>query len=260
MPTFVSDNPLFLLLFFMTGFFSGFVDSIAGGGGLISVPVLLLTGMPPQMVLGTNKFQASFGSFTSAYNYISKGIITLKECVTGIMFTLTGAAFGSFLVQQINSDFIRHLIPFLLIPIALYSFFGGGFSETRKPRLPLKLFYLIFGLALGFYDGFFGPGTGSFWTAAFVFLMGFELTKATGATKIMNFTSNFTALLIFFIGGNIDYKTGIVMAVGAATGARIGSSLAAKKGTGFIRPLFITVVLFTIANLLYQNYGNSLFK
>lgn len=255
MPELISDNPLFLLLFFFTGLFSGFIDSIAGGGGLISVPVLLMTGMPPQMVLGTNKFQASFGSFTSAYNYISKGIIGLRECVWGIVFTFTGSATGSFLVQQISADFVRHLIPFMLIPIALYTFFGGSFSENRNQRMPLNLFFFIFGLLLGFYDGFFGPGTGSFWTAALLFFMGFELTRATGATKVMNFTSNVTALGLFVIGGNIDYRTGLIMAVGTATGARIGSNMAAAKGAGFIRPVFILVVIVTISVLFVQNYS-----
>lgn len=243
------------ILLFIAGFFSGFVDSIAGGGGLISVPVLLTTGMPPHMVLGTNKLQASFGAFSSVYNYTSKGIVSVKDCFVGILFTLTGAASGAFLVQQISPDFIRHLIPFLLIPIVFYTLFSGSIGETRKAKIPANFFFISAGLVLGFYDGFFGPGTGSFWTVAFVYFLGFELTKATGATKVMNFTSNAVALLIFFIGGNIDYKAGFLMAAGSVIGARVGSNLAVKNGSQFIRPIFITVVFVTIASLFYQNYA-----
>lgn len=254
MDLFINVSSEILILLFITGFFSGFVDSIAGGGGLISVPVLMATGMPPQMVLGTNKLQSSFGAFSSVYNYTKKGVISIKECTFGIVFTVIGAAFGSFLVQQINPDFIRQLIPFLLIPIVFYSIFSGSLDENRKAKLSSNIFFFFAGLVLGFYDGFFGPGTGTFWTAAFVYFMGFELTKATGATKVMNFTSNIVALSLFFIGGNIDYKAGFVMAAGSVIGARIGSNLAAKKGSRFIRPVFITVVLVTIASLFYQNY------
>jgi len=241
-------------ILFIAGFVSGFVDSIAGGGGLISVPVLLATGMPAHMVLGTNKFQASFGSFSSVYNYTRKGVVLIRECFTGIFFTIVGAALGAFLVQQLNPDFIKQLIPFLLIPIVLYTLFSNSFGESRKAKVQENLFFLITGIVLGFYDGFFGPGTGSFWTAAIVYFLGYELTKATGTTKVMNFTSNFVALLLFFVGGNIDYKAGICMAVGSFVGARIGSNMAVKKGSGFIKPIFITVVFATIASLFYQNY------
>lgn len=246
---------MILTLLFITGFFSGFVDSIAGGGGLISVPVLMATGMPPQMVLGTNKFQASFGSFSSMFNYAGKGVVDIRDCFTGIFFTLTGSAVGAFLVQQLDPGVIRHLIPFLLVLIVIYTAFSNSFGEGGRARVGKNLFFIIAGLTLGFYDGFFGPGTGSFWTAAIVYFMGFELTKATGTTKVMNFTSNVVALLLFFIGGNIDYQAGLCMAVGSFTGARIGSNLAVKKGTRFIKPVFLTVVIATVISLFYQNYA-----
>jgi len=257
MTSLISTSPEILALMFFTGFFSGYVDSIAGGGGLISVPVLMTTGMSPQMVLGTNKLQSSFGAFSSAYNYTRKGVISLKECFAGIIFTIIGAAFGSFLVQQISPDFIRRLIPFLLIPIVIYTVFSGSLDDNRKPKVPKNFFFFFGGLVLGFYDGFFGPGTGSFWAAAFVYFMGFELTKATGATKIMNFTSNFIALMLFVLGGNIDYQIGLLMASGSVFGARVGSNMAAKKGNRFIKPVFLSVVIVTIASLFYKNFING---
>jgi hypothetical protein len=246
-----------LMLLFATGFFSGFVDSIAGGGGLISVPVLMTTGMPPQMVLGTNKLQSSFGAFSSVYNYTRKGVVNLKDCVSGIVFTIIGAVFGTTAVQLMDPALIRHLIPVLLVPVFVYTLVSGSMDTQREARMPRTLFFFVAGTGLGFYDGFFGPGTGSFWAAALVFFMGMELTKATGTTKVMNFTSNIVALSLFVIGGNVNYAAGFVMAAGSIIGARVGSSLAVKKGSRFIRPVFVSIVMLTIIRLLYQNYASA---
>ncbi len=243
-----------LILLFFTGFISGFVDSIAGGGGLISVPVLMATGMPPQVVLGTNKLQSSFGALSSAYNYTRKGVVDIRECVSGIIFTIIGASAGAISVQLLNPDFIRQLVPFLLIPVFVYTIFSGSLNKASEAKLPRNLFFFIAGIVIGFYDGFFGPGTGSFWAAGLVFFMGMELTHATGTTKVMNFTSNVVALILFLIGGNVNFQVGFVMAIGSVIGARTGSSMAVKKGSRFIRPVFVTIVLLTIIRLFYQNY------
>ncbi len=244
-----------LILLFFTGFLSGFVDSIAGGGGLISVPVLMTTGMPPQVVLGTNKLQSSFGAFSSAYNYTRKGVVDFRECIPGIIFTIIGASAGTISVQLLNPDFIRQLVPFLLIPVFVYTVFSGTLNTASEAKLPRNLFFFLAGITIGFYDGFFGPGTGSFWAAGLVFFMGMELTHATGTTKIMNFTSNVVALSLFLIGGNVNFQVGFVMAAGSVIGARAGSSIAVKKGSRFIRPVFVTIVMITIIRLFYQNYS-----
>lgn len=247
-------NEGLLVLLFFTGFISGFVDSIAGGGGLISVPVLMTTGLPPQVVLGTNKLQSSFGALSSAYNYTRKGVVDLRECITGILFTILGASAGSIAVQLMNPDVIRQIVPFLLIPVFVYTVFSGNLNKSTEAKLPKQLFFLLAGLSIGFYDGFFGPGTGSFWAAGLVFFLGMELTHATGTTKVMNFTSNVVALTLFLIGGNVSFQIGFVMAAGSIIGARAGSSMAVKKGSRFIRPVFVTIVLITIIRLFYQNY------
>lgn len=244
-----------LFLLFLAGLASGFVDSIAGGGGLISLPVLLSVGMPPQLALGTNKLQATFGVLTAAINYTRKGTVDLKACWLGVIMTIIGAMSGAWIVQKVDSDFMRHLVPVLLLLVLIYTVFSKNLGlNDRKARLPQTLFFILFGLSLGFYDGFFGPGTGSFWTAALLLFLGSNLTKAVGITKIMNFTSNIVALTVFVIGGNVYYTAGITMAVGQIIGARVGSNLAIKKGTRFIRPVFIAVVLATIIRLLYLNY------
>ena len=243
------------VLLFLSGLCAGFIDSIAGGGGLISVPVLLSIGMPPQIALGTNKLQSSFGSFSASWYYMKKGEADLKTAGKGIFFTLIGAVFGSWSIQQLNSDFISHIIPFMLLIVFLYTFFSGKLGyEPRAAIMPKNLFYISIGLCLGFYDGFFGPGTGSFWTAAFVVLLGFDMTRAAGFTRIMNFTSNIVALLLFICGNKIIYSAGLCMAAGQAMGAFMGSRLAVKKGAAFIRPVFMSVILVTIIRLIYINY------
>jgi hypothetical protein len=255
MPSIELTPQLFLLLF-GTGFSAGFVDSIAGGGGLIALPVLLSTGISPQMAFGTNKLQGSFGTLSAAYNYIRKGEVELGDAGTGALFTLVGAMTGAWAIQHMDAQFLNKIIPFLLVAVFLYTLLSRNLGTgTTRAKLPRNLFFLIFGLALGFYDGFFGPGTGSFWTAAFVAIMGFNMTKASGFTRIMNFVSNIVALTMFILGGNVLYSVGLCMALGQVLGARLGSNLAIKKGAGFIRPVFLTVVFLTIIRLVYLNYS-----
>jgi uncharacterized protein len=240
-------------ILFLTGLAAGTIDSIAGGGGLISLPVLLSLGFPPHVSLGTNKLQASFGSFTASYYYIKHKQVNIKEALPGIIFTALGTVIGTISVQLISNNFLNNLIPALLLLIIIYTFITPKLGEMDKhKRIDKILFYLIFGIALGFYDGFFGPGVGSFWAIAFVIGLGFNLVKATGFTKVMNFTSNIVSLLIFTIGGNVILLAGLTMGVGQIIGARIGSGMVIKKGAKFIRPVFIIIVLLTTLKLIYN--------
>ena len=245
---------IYIMLFF-AGLLAGFIDSIAGGGGLITLPALLTAGIPPHIALGTNKLQSTFGVFTAAINFIGKGKVHLKECGLGIFATLIGATIGALTIQWLDSGFLSHLVLFLLLLVFVYTVFSKnlGFKDT-KAKIHDPLYYLLFGLALGFYDGFFGPGTGSFWTASLLILLGYNLTKAVGVTKVMNFTSNLVALTVFSISGNVNVTVGVTMAVGQVIGSRFGSNMAIKKGAGFIRPIFLSVVLLTIIRLFYVNY------
>jgi uncharacterized membrane protein YfcA len=248
---------MFLLpLLFFTGLTAGLVDAIAGGGGLITLPVLLSIGLPPKLALGTNKFQSSFGSFTATYHYTRQGVANPLQAKLGIVMTLIGAGVGAWAVQQIESDVLSGIVPFLLIAIVLYTLFTPKLGEVHtKARISERAFYVLSGLALGFYDGFFGPGVGSFWAILFVFGLGFDLIKATGYTKVMNFASNIISFVVFLVGGHIWFVGGACMAVGQILGARIGSGLAIKRGARFIRPLYITVVLATIAKLVWGRWG-----
>jgi uncharacterized membrane protein YfcA len=248
-------SPFSFVLLFFTGLVAGFVDSIAGGGGLISLPVLLSVGMPPQLALGTNKLQGSFGTLSSAVTFIRKGTVTFNESVHGIAFTLMGATIGAWSIQQIEAGFIRHIIPVMLLFVFFYTLFSKDLgTRPGRPKMAKNLFFTLFGLVLGFYDGFFGPGTGSFWTGGLLIVMGMDMTRAAGTTRIMNFTSNIVALSVFILGGNVAYAAGLCMAAGQVIGARAGSGMAIKRGASFIRPIFLTMVFLTIVRLIYVNY------
>ncbi len=204
-------TPVIAFLLVLAGFFGGLVDSIAGGGGLITLPALLAFGLPPHQALGTNKFQSTFGSITSSYNYVKHGGISLRPALWGIVFTIIGSAAGAQVVQLVRGDILDWIIPFLLLLILVYVLVSPDLGKHEShPRMKNAIFYLVFGLGIGFYDGFFGPGTGSFWPVAMVLLLGLNLVQATGYTKVMNFTSNIVSLVVFLIGGKIVFLPGSV--------------------------------------------------
>lgn len=246
---------ILLPLLFATAFVAGLVDSIAGGGGLITVPVLIGIGLPPQVALGTNKLQASFGSGSAALHFVRAGTVKLSDCWTGIVWTALGATLGVWALQLLDVTILKQMIPWLLATIAIYTLLSPKLgAEDSHARFKSGLFYFLFGLSLGFYDGFIGPGTGSFWTMALMMLLGCSMLRATATTKVMNFTSNFVALIFFLSVGQVRFVEGLVMGGGQFLGARVGSRLVIKRGTDFIRPVFIAMVLALVARLIYQNY------
>jgi uncharacterized membrane protein YfcA len=177
----------------------------------------------------------------------------LRDALPGIVWTLLGAAVGTWAVQQIDPRLLNVVIPFLLLAIAVYMVVTPALGENDSPPAMRRgVFYGIAGTVLGFYDGFFGPGVGSFWAIAFVTALGFGLRKATGYTKVMNFTSNVVSLFLFLVGGHLLFVAGIVMAGGQIAGARIGSHLVIKRGVRFIRPILITMVILTALKLIYD--------
>jgi uncharacterized membrane protein YfcA len=242
------------LFLFIAAFVAGLVDSIAGGGGLITVPVLLSVGLPPQIALGTNKLQASFGSGSAMLHFIRAGQIRIQDCLKGIVWTAIGAGLGVGAVQLMDPDLLRRVIPWLLAAIACYTLLSPKLGQDDvHPRWSANPFYLVFGLGIGFYEGFLGPGTGSFWAMAFMLLLGYSMVRATAYTKVMNFTSNAVALLFFLVAGQVYILEGLIMGVGQFLGARIGARLVIRKGAAFIRPVFITMVLLVLAKLILQN-------
>lgn len=251
-----SLNPWLLFpLLFCTGLVAGFVDSIAGGGGLITLPVLLSMGLDPPLALSTNKLQSTCGSSSAAFHYTAAKVVRLEDCRRGFVLSALGAAAGTLAVLRLNPSLLGRAIPVLLLAVAVYTLVTPRLgAEDLHPRLSRGWFDAVFGLLLGFYDGFFGPGTGTFWTMAYMLGLGFNFTRATGYAKVMNFASNLSSLLFFAFRGRIAFAAGVTMGVGQLLGARIGSRMVIAKGAKFIRPIFILVVIVLSFKLIWDQY------
>jgi uncharacterized membrane protein YfcA len=242
-------------LLFLVGLVAGAVDAVAGGGGLITVPALLNLGLPVPLALGTNKFQSSFGSVSATWHFVRLRAVDLRECRFGILMTLAGALLGAFAVQLIDADVLKHVVPWLLAGILLYTLLRPAIgSEDHPPKMAATPFYVAFGFALGFYDGFFGPGTGSFWAISLVLVLGQNFTRATATAKVMNATSNLAALALFAAAGLVHITAGLAMAAGQVVGGRLGAGLVVTRGARFIRPVFLIMVTLTLARLLWISY------
>ncbi|WP_279041466.1 TSUP family transporter [Campylobacter helveticus] len=248
------DLSIYLILFGIATF-AGFIDSIVGGGGLITIPALMASGIPPHLALATNKLQSVFGSFTAAATYFRS--TTLPHLAWGVFFTALGAAFGTFCVLLVQDEHLKLIILVFLTLTFLYAAFKPslGKSETTPKMQNIKLFHLIFGLTLGFYDGFLGPGTGSFWIFACVLFLGFNMKKASINTKILNFISNIIALAIFLWLYEVLWLVGLLMGVGQVLGAFLGSKLVLKTNGKFIKALFLVVVGATIIKVAWDYIG-----
>lgn len=251
---------MLILLLFATGLLAGTVDAIAGGGGLISLPVLLCMGLPPHLAFGTNKLQGTLGTLVAARRYHRAGWISLNKAKTlGLVMAALGGLLGSVLTQLLSPAILKAIVPVLLLLIFLYTVLTPKMGHKESaPRLSESWFYPIAGLLFGFYDGFFGPGTGSLWVFILTFFLGYHLIKATGYTKLFNLTSSLSASLCFAIGGNIDYRIALVMVLGQMLGARLGAGLALKQGAKLIRPLFLGVILLTIVSMIVRDKRDSL--
>ena len=242
-------------LFFGTGLAAGFVDAIAGGGGLITLPVLLSTGIDPHLALGTNKLQAVFGSGSATAHHLRVGSAQWTECRRGFAFTFIGALLGAIAVQYLDPNLLKRFIPVMLLAVALYVFFKPKFGEQDiHPRMTPGRFNLLFCLGIGFYDGFFGPGTGTFFTMAFALGLGFNLIKATAHTKVMNFASNLASLILFLCLKQVWFVAGFTMGAGQWLGAWLGSRMVLHGGAKFIRPVLILVVIAITSKLLRDAY------
>ncbi|MCX2497389.1 TSUP family transporter [Plesiomonas shigelloides] len=249
-----------LLLLLAAASLAGFIDAIAGGGGLLTVPALLAAGLPPAMALGTNKLQGTAGSFSATWYFVRRGAVNLSDITFMIICTFIGSVVGTILVQMIDASILRQVLPFLILAVGGYFLFSPRVGETdRHSRISARLFALTAGAGIGFYDGFFGPGTGSFFAIAFVTLLGFNLAKATAHTKVLNFTSNVASLLFFALGGKVVWSVGLLMMVGQFIGARLGARMVLTKGQSFIRPMIVTVSLLMTCKMVYDSHGTEIY-
>ncbi len=248
-----------LLLLCLFAFLAGFVDSIVGGGGLILLPALII--LRPDLdlatVLGTNKGAAFLGTLTSTIQYArTVGIpwrVMLPAALAGFIFS----ALGAFTVTQVDNDFMRPFIILLLVAVAVYTFFKKDFGTLHAPKVTerkQRLIALVAGASIGFYDGFFGPGTGSFLIFIFISVVGFSFLAASASAKLINFAANFAAFLLFASTGHIAYTLALPMAACNILGSLLGSRVAVLRGSGFVRILFLVVVTGVIARLSYDTF------
>ena len=238
-----------------TAVLTGFIDAIAGGGGLIMMPALLFAGVPPVNALATNKLQSMFGTATACSNYGRKGLIEWRPNLLTIILVFIGASIGVVVVQTINTRVLSLIIPLLLMAVALYVLVSPRMSDDDAAARVSAKGYAPVGAAIGAYDGFFGPGTGSFFTASLVALRGHGLTRATALTKMFNLTSNVAAVLLFALSGKMFWLLGACMAAGAMAGGWIGSHTAMRFGAALIRPLLVLLSLGLTARLLWGYFA-----
>lgn len=233
------------------GFLAGFISAIAGSGGLIVLPVLLAAGVPPLNALATNKFQSVFGTFSSAMNFLRKGHIDLASMKSAMIYAFVGAVCGTLAVQQLDSELLERVLPYLLIALAIYVAISPRMSdEDTEPRWSARRFDAAIGGGIGFYGGFLGPGMGSFYAVAFSSLRGFNLRKATAHTKPLVLVTNTTSMVIFILAGQVVWALAIAMAVAQFVGARLGSQLVIHKGAALVRPVLVVVILILAVKLL----------
>jgi len=245
--------PLTYGLLFVAGMAGGFIDSIAGGGGLITVPSLLAAGLPPQIALGTNKLQSSVGTTFAVWRYARAGLMTTPWLWLAVVMAFLSSMAGAVAVAVLSPGLLKMLVPWMLAAVAVYTIFNRHFGlKPGNAKLSYWLFAVAFGCAIGFYDGFFGPGAGSFWTVALVALLGVELRAATGYTKAANLASNVGSLLIFLSMGAVHFPAAGAMVAGQLVGVKLGSGLVIRRGATFIRPVFLCVVFVLTAKLMWD--------
>ncbi|ETT51929.1 MULTISPECIES: TSUP family transporter [unclassified Paenibacillus] len=243
-----------VLILVVCGFLAGFIDSVVGGGGLIAIPALLSVGIPLHLLLGSSKLAGSMCSLTSTASFVRSGKINFKLVRTLIPLSVMGAMAGTLTVRQVPSEFLKPLVIVMLVIITLYTLFKkswGDVSTFPAKSGRLRLAGGMAALIIGFYDGFFGPGTGSFLIFAFL-MMGFEFVTAAGNAKILNFASNITSLLTFIALGSVSYTHGLILGIPMVIGAVIGSRMAIRKGAAYIKPLFITVTVILIGKQIWD--------
>jgi uncharacterized protein len=233
---------------------AGFIDAVVGGGGLIQIPamLILLPGAPVATILGTNKFASCAGTTIAVQRYARHVAIDWPTVLPAAITAFGFSFLGSRTVTLLNTAFMRPIVLALLVLVAIYVFFVKDLGLIHQPRhAPKKAKWLgvLIGAGLGFYDGFFGPGTGSFLIFLFVGVFGFDFLSASASAKVINWATNIASVIYFGWSGNIIYRYAVPMAICSVLGATIGTRLAIAKGSRFVRIFFLVIVGALIAKL-----------
>lgn len=236
--------------------FAGFVDAVAGGGGIISLPAYFLTGLSAHVCLGTNKFSAACGTALASATYLKHGAVNMKVALVAAVGSLIGSNIGAHIVLMLDDRLLKLMLVVCLPVIAVIVLVKKLGGEEDRSYLLGQRKLIIFGFLVGFlvggYDGIFGPGTGTIAAIAFTAFMHFDLKTATGNTKILNLASNVGSLVTFWMAGAINFSYAIPAGICNIIGALIGSQMAVRKGSGFIRPVMIFVIVLLIGKVAYD--------
>lgn len=246
--------PFDYALLALAAFFGGMVNSMAGGGGLITLPALLAVGIPPHLALGTNKVQSATGASFGIIRYIRRGIVEFPIALIGFAAAFVGSFAGAETVLLVPSSWLEKILPVLVGLVGVTTFLKSDFGlEDRYTGATPRLYALtaVMGLLLGFYDGFFGPGTGSFLVFLFVLLHRFGFLRASANAKFINLASNYAAIIAFLAAGRILWLPAVLMGVANMAGSWTGAGLAIRRGSGLIKPVFGVMLSVLLIKLLF---------
>lgn len=236
-------------------FCAGFVDAVAGGGGLISLPAYVFAGIPMHVAYGTNKFANCIGTSVASAKFFKSGNVKIKPALLSAAGALVGSALGAQLVLLLDEKYLKYCLIVILPIVAIYLLFNRNFgSDDQVRELPAKKLYpltVAIGLIIGAYDGFFGPGTGTFLVIAFTTLCGFNMITASGNAKVVNLASNLSAVIVYLMNGKVAFAIGIPAAVCAVAGNYLGAHLAIKNGSKVIKPIIVIVIAMLFIKVIY---------
>ncbi|NMD71059.1 TSUP family transporter [Bacillus sp. DNRA2] len=245
-----------LIILIIFGFLGAFIDSVVGGGGLITLPALMFTGLTPAAAVATNKLAGTIGSLTSTIMFYRSGKLDLKAVYKLFPLAFFGSMLGAWTVHLLDPLILKPLMLIMLAGVAIYTVFKKDWgSISTKKQLSTRTFivFVLLISIIGFYDGFIGPGTGSF--LIFTFLMiGHDFIKAAGSAKFLNFGSNIAALIMFLLLGKINFGYGFAMGIAQIAGSICGSKFAISRGSGYVRALFISVTFLLLAKNAYDYF------
>ena len=245
--------PMLLFLMAMTGF-AGFVDSAAGGGGLISLPAYLFAGLPPHYTYATNKFSAACGTTFATARFFQSGAMNVKIGVLAAIGSFAGSALGAHIVLLLSDEVLQTMMLVILPIAAVLILWRRNLPDENRDDGTLDLHKIALalgiGLAIGLYDGMVGPGTGTFAIIAFTTLMGFDLRTANGNAKVLNLASNYASLFTYLMSGLVVFPIGIPCALSGIAGNLLGSHFALKNGAKFIRPMMLVVLVLLLGKIL----------
>ena len=256
----MDEITIFLLC--LAAFSAGFVDAIVGGGGLIQMPagLILLPDLPVSKVIGSLKVPAFSGTSVATFQYLKKVRLDLKLALLMMLIALVSAYAGSELLTHVSNAFMKPLLLAILVALAIYTFLKKDFGQYKPVTISKKKQYrvaVLISLIIGFYDGFIGPGTGSFLIIAFVTLMGFDFLHASANAKLVNLSTNVGSIILFILKGQIIWAVALPMAASNAVGGWLGAKLAISKGNDFIRIFFLIVICGTILRFAYDVFFRS---